>query len=143
MCGCGFILIVCANKRLIQEASLKAKSSKATLRKMPALKLSFVFSSHTNCVAVCRQVCAEGVFLLYFYFFLLLTPYFCVPQIVALREQNAHIQRKVASGEGGEDILEGSEAQQKVHGKVSSLDLNMGGKNGQNYVWIYNNYTTL
>lgn len=43
-------------------------------------------------------------------------------QIVALREQNAHIQRKVASGDGGEDILEGSEAQQKVHGKVSLLD---------------------
>lgn len=62
---------------------------------------------------------------------------------MALREQNAHIQRKVASGEGGEDILEGSEAQQKVHGKVSSLDLNMGGKNGQNYVWIYNNYTLI
>lgn len=41
------------------------------------------------------------------------------PQIVALREQNAHIQRKVASGEGGEDMLEASEAQQKVHGKVS------------------------
>uniref|UniRef100_A0A3Q3VJN9 SAM domain-containing protein n=1 Tax=Mola mola TaxID=94237 RepID=A0A3Q3VJN9_MOLML len=38
-------------------------------------------------------------------------------EIVALREQNAHLQRKVASGEGGEDILEGSEAQQKVHGK--------------------------
>ncbi|XP_078021403.1 liprin-alpha-2 isoform X4 [Epinephelus lanceolatus] len=38
-------------------------------------------------------------------------------EIVALREQNAHIQRKVASGDGGEDILEGSEAQQKVHGK--------------------------
>ncbi|XP_023268876.1 liprin-alpha-2 isoform X5 [Seriola lalandi dorsalis] len=38
-------------------------------------------------------------------------------EIVALREQNAHIQRKVASGEGGEDILEGSEAQQKVHSK--------------------------
>ncbi|XP_071368302.1 liprin-alpha-2 isoform X3 [Centroberyx affinis] len=38
-------------------------------------------------------------------------------KIVALREQNAHIQRKVASGDGGEDILEGSEAQQKVHGK--------------------------
>uniref|UniRef100_A0A665VBD8 PTPRF interacting protein alpha 2 n=1 Tax=Echeneis naucrates TaxID=173247 RepID=A0A665VBD8_ECHNA len=38
-------------------------------------------------------------------------------EIVALREQNAHIQRKVASGEGGEDLLEGSEAQQKVHGK--------------------------
>uniref|UniRef100_A0A671X902 PTPRF interacting protein alpha 2 n=1 Tax=Sparus aurata TaxID=8175 RepID=A0A671X902_SPAAU len=37
--------------------------------------------------------------------------------IVALREQNAHIQRKVASGDGSEDILEGSEAQQKVHGK--------------------------
>lgn len=42
-------------------------------------------------------------------------------QIVALREQNAHIQRKVASGDGGEDILEGSEAQQKVHGKVSLI----------------------
>ncbi|XP_044198768.1 liprin-alpha-2 isoform X6 [Thunnus albacares] len=38
-------------------------------------------------------------------------------EIVALREQNAHIQRKVASGDGGEDILEGSEAQQKVHSK--------------------------
>lgn len=42
-----------------------------------------------------------------------------VRQIVALREQNAHIQRKVASGDGGEDLLDGSEAQQKVHGKVS------------------------
>ena len=41
---------------------------------------------------------------------------------MALREQNAHIQRKVASGEGGEDLLEGGEAQQKVHGKVSDLD---------------------
>ncbi|XP_031714851.1 liprin-alpha-2 isoform X7 [Anarrhichthys ocellatus] len=38
-------------------------------------------------------------------------------EIVALREQNAHIQRKVASGDGGEDILDGSEAQQKLHGK--------------------------
>ncbi|KAM6961642.1 liprin-alpha-2 isoform 4-T4 [Tautogolabrus adspersus] len=38
-------------------------------------------------------------------------------EIVALREQNAHIQRKVASGDGGEDILEGTEAQQKVHSK--------------------------
>ncbi|XP_047431194.1 liprin-alpha-2 isoform X7 [Mugil cephalus] len=38
-------------------------------------------------------------------------------EIVALREQNAHIQRKVASGDGGEDLLEGTEAQQKVHGK--------------------------
>lgn len=42
-------------------------------------------------------------------------------QIVALREQNAHIQRKVASGEGAEDMLDGSEAQQKIHGKVSIL----------------------
>lgn len=41
---------------------------------------------------------------------------------MALREQNAHIQRKVASGDGGEDMLEGSEAQQKVHGKVSLLN---------------------
>uniref|UniRef100_A0A8C5DLA4 SAM domain-containing protein n=1 Tax=Gouania willdenowi TaxID=441366 RepID=A0A8C5DLA4_GOUWI len=38
-------------------------------------------------------------------------------EIVALREQNAHIQRKVASGDGADDILDGSEAQQKVHGK--------------------------
>ncbi|MED6293471.1 Liprin-alpha-2 [Characodon lateralis] len=38
-------------------------------------------------------------------------------EIVALREQNAHLQRKVASGEGGDDLLEGSEAQQKVHTK--------------------------
>ncbi|RXN10974.1 liprin-alpha-2-like isoform X1 [Labeo rohita] len=37
-------------------------------------------------------------------------------EIVALREQNAHIQRKVASGEGAEDLLEGPDAQ-KVHGK--------------------------
>ncbi len=48
--------------------------------------------------------------------------FFSILQIVALREQNAHIQRKVASGDGGEDILEGSEAQQKVHGKVSLPD---------------------
>lgn len=40
-------------------------------------------------------------------------------QIVALREQNAHIQRKVASGEGAEDLLEGTDAQ-KVHGKVGT-----------------------
>ncbi|KAJ3612257.1 hypothetical protein NHX12_020533 [Muraenolepis orangiensis] len=38
-------------------------------------------------------------------------------EIVALREQNAHIQRKVASGDGSDDILDGSEAQQKIHGK--------------------------
>ncbi|XP_076152843.1 liprin-alpha-2 [Alosa pseudoharengus] len=38
-------------------------------------------------------------------------------EIVALREQNAHIQRKVASGDGGEDLLEGTDAGQKVHGK--------------------------
>ncbi|XP_031438975.1 liprin-alpha-2 isoform X5 [Clupea harengus] len=37
-------------------------------------------------------------------------------EIVALREQNAHIQRKVASGDG-EDLLEGTDAGQKVHGK--------------------------
>lgn len=42
-----------------------------------------------------------------------------IVQIVALREQNAHLQRKVASGEGGDDLLEGSEAQHKLHGKVS------------------------
>eukprot|EP00063_Salmo_salar_P034091 XP_014008926.1 PREDICTED: liprin-alpha-2-like isoform X7 [Salmo salar] len=38
-------------------------------------------------------------------------------EIVALREQNAHIQRKVASGDGSEDILEGTDASQKVHSK--------------------------
>lgn len=38
---------------------------------------------------------------------------------MALREQNAHIQRKVASGEGGDDLLEGGDSQQKLHGKVS------------------------
>ncbi|XP_038834053.1 liprin-alpha-2-like isoform X5 [Salvelinus namaycush] len=38
-------------------------------------------------------------------------------KIVALREQNAHIQRKVASGDGSEDILEGTDASQKVHSK--------------------------
>ncbi|XP_041114078.1 liprin-alpha-2-like isoform X5 [Polyodon spathula] len=39
-------------------------------------------------------------------------------EIVALREQNAHIQRKVASGDGTEaELLEGTEASQKVHGK--------------------------
>lgn len=37
---------------------------------------------------------------------------------MALREQNAHIQRKVASGEGGDDLLEGGDPQQKLHGKV-------------------------
>ncbi|XP_053718473.1 liprin-alpha-2 isoform X2 [Synchiropus splendidus] len=35
-------------------------------------------------------------------------------EIVALREQNAHIQRKVASGDGGEVLLDEA---QKVHGK--------------------------
>ncbi|XP_075886145.1 liprin-alpha-2 isoform X5 [Nelusetta ayraudi] len=38
-------------------------------------------------------------------------------EIVALREQNAHIQRKVASGEGGDDLLEGGDSQQKLHSK--------------------------
>ncbi|XP_028673014.2 liprin-alpha-2 isoform X3 [Erpetoichthys calabaricus] len=37
-------------------------------------------------------------------------------EITALREQNAHIQRKVASGDEAE-LLEGTEAGQKVHGK--------------------------
>ncbi|MGH0145641.1 UNVERIFIED_CONTAM: hypothetical protein FKN15_009309 [Acipenser sinensis] len=38
--------------------------------------------------------------------------------IVALREQNAHIQRKVASGDGTEaELLEVTETSQKVHGK--------------------------
>ncbi|XP_015208307.1 liprin-alpha-2 isoform X3 [Lepisosteus oculatus] len=42
-------------------------------------------------------------------------------EIVALREQNAHIQRKVASGDGSEaELLEGAEAGQKVHGKRMS-----------------------
>ncbi|RXM27192.1 Liprin-alpha-2, partial [Acipenser ruthenus] len=39
-------------------------------------------------------------------------------EIVALREQNAHIQRKVASGDGTEaELLEETETSQKVHGK--------------------------
>lgn len=46
-------------------------------------------------------------------------PAFPLRQIVALREQNAHIQRKVASGEGGDDLLEGGDSQQKLHSKVS------------------------
>ncbi|TRY92418.1 hypothetical protein DNTS_007200, partial [Danionella cerebrum] len=37
-------------------------------------------------------------------------------EIVALREQNAHIQRKVASGDGADDLLDGTDSQ-KVHGK--------------------------
>uniref|UniRef100_A0A8B9LD67 PTPRF interacting protein alpha 2 n=1 Tax=Astyanax mexicanus TaxID=7994 RepID=A0A8B9LD67_ASTMX len=51
-------------------------------------------------------------------------------EIVALREQNAHIQRKVASGEG-EDLLE--TADQKVHGKVrmSNGSLESGDEAGQ------------
>ncbi|TTN49596.1 Liprin-alpha-2 [Bagarius yarrelli] len=40
-------------------------------------------------------------------------------EIVALREQNAHIQRKVASGEAAEDLLEGDT--QKVHSKASQV----------------------
>ncbi|KAJ0012600.1 hypothetical protein NQD34_016934 [Periophthalmus magnuspinnatus] len=43
-------------------------------------------------------------------------------EIVALREQNAHFQRKVAAGEG-DDLLEGTDAQQKVHGKRISNGL--------------------
>ncbi|MFT7799362.1 liprin-alpha-2-like isoform X4 [Arapaima gigas] len=38
-------------------------------------------------------------------------------EIAALREQNAHIQRKAASGEGGEELQEASDTTQKVHGK--------------------------
>ncbi|XP_072566064.1 liprin-alpha-2 isoform X4 [Paramormyrops kingsleyae] len=38
-------------------------------------------------------------------------------EIVALREQNAHIQRKVASGEGADDLLDGTDTSLKVHGK--------------------------
>ncbi|CAL8242173.1 unnamed protein product [Merluccius merluccius] len=48
-------------------------------------------------------------------------------EIVALREQNAHIQRKVASGDSSDDLLDGSEAQQKIHGKrVSNGSLEAG-----------------
>ncbi|XP_055009499.1 liprin-alpha-2 isoform X3 [Boleophthalmus pectinirostris] len=43
-------------------------------------------------------------------------------KIVALREQNAHFQRKVAAGEG-DDLLEGTDSQQKVHGKRISNGL--------------------
>lgn len=41
-------------------------------------------------------------------------------QIVALREQNAHIQRKMAAGEGAAESehIEGMEPGQKVHEKV-------------------------
>lgn len=41
-------------------------------------------------------------------------------QIVALREQNVHIQRKMASSEGSTESehLEGMEPGQKVHEKV-------------------------
>uniref|UniRef100_A0A8C9S8T6 PTPRF interacting protein alpha 2 n=1 Tax=Scleropages formosus TaxID=113540 RepID=A0A8C9S8T6_SCLFO len=38
-------------------------------------------------------------------------------EIAALREQNAHIQRKVASGEGGDELLEGTDTGQKIHSK--------------------------
>uniref|UniRef100_A0AAY5EKY9 SAM domain-containing protein n=1 Tax=Electrophorus electricus TaxID=8005 RepID=A0AAY5EKY9_ELEEL len=38
-------------------------------------------------------------------------------EIVALQEQNAHIQRKVASGEGADDLLEDTDPTQKIHGK--------------------------
>ncbi|KAI4888833.1 hypothetical protein NFI96_023937, partial [Prochilodus magdalenae] len=51
-------------------------------------------------------------------------------EIVALREQNAHIQRKVASGDGAEDLLES--ADQKVHGKrLSNGSLESGDEAGQ------------
>uniref|UniRef100_A0A3B4C5X8 SAM domain-containing protein n=1 Tax=Pygocentrus nattereri TaxID=42514 RepID=A0A3B4C5X8_PYGNA len=51
-------------------------------------------------------------------------------EIVALREQNAHIQRKVASGDGAEDLLEGTD--QKVHGKrLSNGSLESGDEAGQ------------
>ncbi|XP_072530192.1 liprin-alpha-2 isoform X2 [Salminus brasiliensis] len=51
-------------------------------------------------------------------------------EIVALREQNAHIQRKVASGEGAEDLLETTD--QKVHGKrLSNGSLESGDEAGQ------------
>lgn len=45
---------------------------------------------------------------------------FCLLQIVALREQNAHIQRKIAAGEGPAESehIEGMEPGQKVHEKV-------------------------
>lgn len=45
---------------------------------------------------------------------------FCLFQIVALREQNAHIQRKIAAGEGPAESehIEGMEPGQKVHEKV-------------------------
>lgn len=45
---------------------------------------------------------------------------FFLLQIVALREQNAHIQRKMAAGEGSAESehVEGMEPGQKVHEKV-------------------------
>lgn len=62
---------------------------------------------------------------------------------MALREQNAHIQRKVASGEGGEDILEGSEAQQKVHGKVGNLVKIWVGKKCFQIMWFGLNFSSV
>lgn len=71
--------------------------------------------------------------------------FFMILQIVALREQNAHLQRKVASGEGGDDLLEGSEAQQKIHGKVSisifkDPAFTHWGKNASQLNWSYLKY---
>lgn len=56
-----------------------------------------------------------------FGFFLIYLPLiFFLLQIVALREQNAHIQRKMAAGEGSAESehIEGMEPGQKVHEKV-------------------------
>lgn len=41
-----------------------------------------------------------------------------LPQITALREENARIQRKVASGEGTEELAESADISQKAHSKV-------------------------
>lgn len=43
-------------------------------------------------------------------------------QIVALREQNAHIQRKIVTGEGDEEPMEAVEQGQKIHDKVICLN---------------------
>lgn len=59
-------------------------------------------------------------------------------QIVALREQNAHIQRKVASGDGGDDLLEVGDSQQKLHGKVSSGLLEEAGLHSWTWMWQKN-----
>lgn len=57
---------------------------------------------------------------IFLFFYIYLPLIFFLFQIVALREQNAHIQRKMAAGEGSAESehIEGMEPGQKVHEKV-------------------------